>query len=250
MHAGRHRHVTAGMIAGLALALAMVTACGGAPAPGTSSRSRPTPAPSLVPLATWQQKGATEAPPSSVQRVSLQSIEVVNQAGASDGDARAWAAAFLRARNYELWAVSRGQDGFLLHSGLSSAPVAIFASDFSDLAQARQAGDSVQYTPHVIRRLVLRAVPDSMRASFTGAGFTLTRFAWFLDAVGPAYTYWIDRQGQRTVKAQLPAGAAAYELVGGTFSHDPVLGDVWVLASDFDCTAAGARQAVTSLCNP
>lgn len=235
------------------LMIASVASCGGqqTAAPVRSPVSA-TSIPPLAPLAAWQQKGATEVPPQSVQQVSLGSVRVVNQSrgAVSDGDARAWAEALLRARNYELWSVQRGQEGFLLRSGISTAPTAVFGPDLSDLAQARQSGSSVEYTPHVIRQLLLRPVPDTMRDTFAQARFTFTPVAWYLDAVGPAYTYWIDQQGKRTVKAELKPGEPAFELVGGSPAHDPVLGEVWVIGSDFDCTAPTVRVRLAPLCNP
>jgi hypothetical protein len=74
-------------------------------------------------------------------------------------------------------------------------------------------------------------------------------YAIYLDAVGPVETDWIDPQGGRTVKAQIGPGIPVFELIGGELSRSPVLGDVWVFASDFDCTAASSRLTLAPLCN-
>jgi hypothetical protein len=187
-----------------------------------------------------------------VAQVSLAGIEVVDQAGGavSDADARTWAAAFLRTFGYLLWAVSRGQDQFLLHSGLSSAPLTVFQPNLSDIVQARQAGDRVEYTRQTFHRLLVRAVPPGLTPLFQRIRSVWTAYAIYLDATGPAATVWVDPQGRRTVKSQIPEGAPVSELVGGELSHDRVLGDIWVLGSDWDCTAASTRQGLGPLCNP
>lgn len=212
----------------------------------------PSQLPSIAPLASWQAKGATEVPPASVRQVSMRGIEVVNQTqgAVSDADARRWASALLLSVSYELWAVSHMQDAFLQKSGLNSAPLSIYRPDLTDIAGARQAGMTVLYTQHAIRRLVLRSVSERLRETFAGAGFDWKPYAFFLDAVGPGFTYWIDASGNRTVKAEIKPGEAAYELIGGELAHDLVLGDVWVSGSDFDCLSPPARQQLAPLCNP
>src|SRR5262245_17975870 len=113
------------------ITLAAVTAaCGGAQASSPPIQRSPvaTPTSPPAPLSEWQKLGATEVPPASLRQVSLQGVTVVDEAGSpvSDAEARAWAGAYLRSLGYLEWAVSRGQDLFLLRSGLSSAPEAVF----------------------------------------------------------------------------------------------------------------------------
>jgi hypothetical protein len=205
-----------------------------------------------VPLSAWQKLGAAEAPPDSLRQVSLGSTQVVNEAGGavSDAQARSWAQAFVREFAYLNWAVSRGQDTFLLQSGLSSAPAAIFQPNLNDIAQARLAGVRVEYLPEKIRRLVVRAVPQGLQGTFQRLQFNWKPYAIFLDAVGPMGSAWVDAQGHRTVKSQTPTGSAAFELVGGEVGHDPLMGDVWVVGSDWDCTSTTTRRALAPLCNP
>jgi hypothetical protein len=241
-----------GAVCVAALVLLLAVACGGPTATTHRVQPSPSPAASAAPLSDWQRLGATEAPPASLQQVSLGGAEVVNQsAGAvSDGDARAWAEAFMRTFGYLLWAVSRGQDGFLMRSGLSSAPLTVFEPNVNDIVEARRAGDRVEYTRETFRRLVVRAVPQSLQPSFQRAQYVWKPYAIYLDAVGPITTTWVDAQGNRTVKSRIDAGVPAFELVGGELSHVSVMGDVWVLASDFDCTAPSSRQTLAPLCNP
>ncbi len=238
----------------MALVLLLALACGG---PAVSSQGpRPkasaVPAPAGARLSEWQRLGATEVPPTSLQKVSLHGAQVVNQTGGavSDADARTWAGAFMRTFGYLLWAVSRGQDGFLIHSGLSSSPLTVFQPNLNDIIEAHRAGDRVEYTPQTFRRLVVRPVPPGLQASFQRAQYVWKPYAIYLDAIGPAATNWIDPQGGRTVKSQVPAGVPVYELVGGELGHDALMGDVWVLGSDFDCTAASSRETLAPLCNP
>ncbi len=235
------------------LGLAAVMACGSPQSsPQGVGSPAPSPLPSMAALASWQAKGATEVPPASVRHVSMRGIEVVNQTqgAVSDGDARRRASALLLSISYELWAVSHMQDAFLQKSGLNSAPLSIYRPDLTDIAGARQAGMTVLYTQHVIRRLVLRNVSERLRDTFAGAGFDWKPYAFFLDAVGPGVTYWVDAKGNRTVKAEIKPGEAAYELIDGELAHDPVLGDIWVSGSDFDCLSPPARQQLAPLCNP
>jgi hypothetical protein len=234
----------------------LTLACGGgspkplssAPAPGPSSGGAGV---AVAPLAAWQKLGATEAPPASVQQVSLAGAQVVNQSGGAvgDADAQAWAQALLRTLSYLRWAVSRGQSTFLLRSGLSSAPVAVFQPNVTDITRAHAAGMSVQYTQETIRRLVVRPVPQSQQATIQGVQEVWKPEAIYLDAVGPVETDWIDAQGNKTVKGGVAAGVPLYELIGGELAHDPVMGDIWVMASDFDCTAASSRQKLAPACN-
>ncbi len=238
--------------------MAVIVACGGGQATG-SPHPRPTastdavtaPVP-MAPQSEWQGLGATEVPPADVPQVSLKGMEVVNQTdqAVSDGDARAWAEALLRSIRYEFWAVSRRQDRFLVQSGLSSAPNAVFQPDLGDLVDATRAGVRVEYAQKTIRRLVLRRVPSGLGPVFTGQLFAWRPYAFYLDAVGPGYKYWIDPQGRRTVKTELAAGAPGFELVGGEMRHHRVLGDIFVLASDWDCLAPASRQRLAPLCNP
>ena len=94
------------------------------------------------------------------------------------------------------------------------------------------------------------ASPQSVEATIRSVRYTWTPYAIYLDALGPAETDLIDAHGQRTVRSRTPAGAAMFELVGGELSHNPLMGDIWVLASDFDCTATSSRQRLSPLCNP
>jgi len=191
-------------------------------------------------------------PPADLSQVSLAGVSVVNETkgAVSDADARAWAGALLRSYGYLLWAVGRGQGRFLLQSGLSGAASAVFRPNLNDIALARQAGARVEYSREVFRRLVLRPVPQGLEATFKAEQFAWKPYAFFLDAVGPITTTWVDGQGGRTVKSQLAPGVAAYELMGGELAHDPLMGDVWVLASDWSCTADSSRRGLAPLCNP
>jgi hypothetical protein len=216
---------------------------------GTVTGSAP---PTAAPLSEWQRLGATEVPPAALQRVSLGPIQVIDQAGGavSDADARAWAAALLRTLGYIGWAVSQGQDGFLLHAGLSSVPT-VLQPNLTDIAQARQAGARAEYERETIRRLLVRTVAQGLQGVFQSLQYAWTPYAIFLDALGPVGTTWVDAQGHRTLHSQpVSPNAAASELVGGEIRHDPLMGDVWVLASDWDCTSSSTRQALAPECNP
>ncbi len=241
---------------------AAVVVVAGCAAPGQTSRpgqqptasaeaNLTTPAPP-APLAEWQKRGATEVPPPELQLVSLQGTDVVNQTGGAvtDRDARAWAESVVRTYQFVLWAVNRGQDRFLLSSGLSPVARAVFRPNFNDILQARQSGARVEYSREVFRRLVLRAVPQGLQPKFQALQFAWKPYAFFLDAVGPISTTWIDAQGNRSVKSQIGDGVAAFELMGGEPAHDPLLGDVWIVASDWNCTADSSRAGLAPLCNP
>jgi hypothetical protein len=234
-------------------AAAAAAACGGAVGSGGSvqhSGGR-SPAATSAPLADWQKLGATLLPPASLQQASLGSIALDNQArpAVSDAQAHAWAEAYLRTLGYLTWAVDQGQDTFLLRSGIASAP-AVVQPNVADVIQARQAGRRVVYRNPTIRRMVIRPVPQGLQAALQGQEFTWKPYAIFLDQVGPAAKTWVDPQGHESAKAEVPAGAASYELVGGEVSHVPPMGDVWAMASDASCTSADARQALAPLCNP
>jgi hypothetical protein len=240
--------------------VAATVACGILPSGDQPNGTRPaaTRTPSLgataapAPLSEWQKRGATEVPPADVQAVSLEGIQVVNQTGdaVSDAEAVLWAGAFLRAIKYELWAVSRLQDRFLVQSGLSSAPRTVFQPDLVDIDSARRASSHVEYTHKVFRRLVLRPVPDALRTTFTQQLATWKPYAFYLDAVGPAAKRMTDASGRQTTQTLLQAGQPGPELVGGEIMHDPLMGDVFVFASDWDCLAPASRQKLAPLCNP
>jgi hypothetical protein len=239
----------------IALGLVLAVACGGStpgPASGRPSPNRASSQPVTAPLSAWQKLGATQVPPASIQQASRGAAAVVNQTGGavSDADARAWVLAFVRTFAYLRWAVSTGQSEFLLRSGLSTAPLAVFQPNVNDIARARAAGDHVEYTLQTFRRFVVRSMPQSLQPSIQRVEEVWKPYAIYLDAVGPVETDWIDPQGNRTVKSQVGPGIPLFELVGGELSHDPVMGDVWVFASDFDCTAASSRQTLAPLCNP
>jgi len=210
-----------------------------------------TPAPE-APLAEWQKRGATEVPPAALQHVSLQGIDVVNEAGGTvgDQDARAWAESWLRSYGFLLWAVSRSQDQFLLSSGLAPPGSAVLQPNVTDIAQARGAGARVEYSREAFRRLVLRTVPQTLDPKFRSGGFVWKPYAFFLDALGPVTTTWVDGSGARSVKSQAAAGEPLYELIGGELRHDPLMGDVWIMASDWSCTSPPNRQGLAPLCNP
>src|SRR5205823_11972501 len=165
-------------------------------------------------------------PPTSLGRVSLDGIQVLNDTAGrvSDVETRTWASAFLRTFGYLNWALSRGQDQFLIQSGLSSAPLAVFESNIAEISEARQAGARIEYRPQTFRRRVVRAVPQSLEATIRSVRYTWTPYAIYLDALGPAETDLIDAHGQRTVRSRTPAGAAMFELVGGELSHNPLMG--------------------------
>jgi hypothetical protein len=237
----------------VALVVVLAAACGGSsPTPQAHGHPSTASPPTTAPLAAWQRLGATEAPPASLRQVSLGATQVVDQTqgAVSDADARVWAEALLRTFAYLRWAVAEGQDQFLFHSGLSSAPLTVFRPNVNDIVAARRGGDRVEYTLQVFRRLVVRAVAQGLQASIQQAGYVWKPYAIYLDAVGPVETDWIDAQGSRTVKSRVQPGAPLFELLGGELSHDPLMGDVWVFSFDFDCTAASSRQTLAPLCNP
>jgi hypothetical protein len=241
-----------------AFAAAVTMACGTAPPEQrqvTSSAPPAAPAaatPSPAPLSAWQRRGATEVPPTDLQRVTMDGIQVVNQShgAVTDADARAWAAALLRAINFEFWAVNRLQDRFLLQSGLSTAPVVVFQPDLTDIAGARSSSSRVEYTRKVFRRMLLRPVPDALRQMFSNQLATWKPYAFYLDAVGPATRRVTDATGNQTTKTLFQPGEPAFELVGGELVHDPMMGDVFAVASDWDCMAPSNRQKLAPLCNP
>jgi hypothetical protein len=191
-------------------------------------------------------------PPPELQAVSLEGIQVVNQSGGAlpDAEAVSWARAFLRAINYEYWAVGRQQDQFLIQSGLSSAPLAVFRPDLSDIGAARRAKSQVTYTRKVYRRMVLRPVPDALRPQFTKLLVTWKPLAFYLDAVGPSSKTVTDAGGRQTTQTLYQPGEPAFELVGGELVRDPLMGDVFAFGSDFDCIDPSNRQALAPLCNP
>jgi hypothetical protein len=242
------RRLLTGAVLALLLAGCGQPAARSSPAPAGTA---PGPTPAAVDLAAWQQKGATEAPPASIRDVSLGSVQVVNQTGGavSDADAARWAQAYVRANAYEFWAWNHLQDAFLLRSGLSQVPQRVFAYDVSTIGQAKNAGVQLEVTRLVLRRLVLRPVPESLRQVVTNQLYVYTPYAFYLDQVGPSELSWIDSQGTRTTKARKDAGVGSPELVGGGLSTDPLMGDLWVVDSDWDCTAPNVRQAFGPLCN-
>jgi hypothetical protein len=237
-------------------ALLLVIACGqpsGArPTPTPPARSPSPAATTTADLAAWQRKGATEAPPASVGAVSLAGIQVVDQTGGavSEADAQRWALAYLRANAYEFWAWNHLQDGFLQNAQLSPVPLRVFAYDLGTIRDARAAGVQLQVTRLVLRRLVLRPVPEPARAAVQGQVMVYAPYAFYLDQVGPSELNWVDARGTKTNKVRRDAGIGAPELVGGQLATDPAMGDIWVVDSDFDCTSPNVRQAFGSLCNP
>jgi hypothetical protein len=240
--------------------VAATVACGILPSQDQPDGTRPaatatpsqaaTPAP--APLSEWQKRGATEVPPADLQSISLEGIQVVNQTGdkVGDAEAQAWAGALLRAINFELWAVNRLQDRFLLQSGLSSAARTVFQPDLADIATVRKANGHMEYTRKVFRRMVLRPVPDTLRTTITEQLAVWKPYAFYLDAVGPATKRVTDASGHQTTQTLLQAGQPGYELVGGEMLHDPLMGDVFAFASDWDCLAPASRQKLAPLCNP
>lgn len=200
--------------------------------------------------AAWQRKGATEVPPASLRDAALGSVQVVNDTGGAvgDADARRWAAAYVRANAYEFWAWNHQQDGFLTHAGLSHVPTTVFGYDLATIDQARKAGMQLTVTRLQLRRLVLRPVPESLRARFTTQQFMWTQYAFFLDQVGPSDLTWTDKQGVKTVKAHRDPGVGAPELVGGQLATDDLMGELWVVDSDWDCTSPNVRAALGPLC--
>jgi hypothetical protein len=239
-----------------AAVVAVTAACGTtAETPGqTNTQPATAPAQTVAPasLSAWQGRGATEVPPPELQTVSLKEIQVIDQAGGavSEKDVTAWAAALLRAINFEYWAVSHQQDRFLVQSGLSSAPLTVFQPDLADIDKARRTHVQVEYTRKVFRRMVLRPVPDALRTTFTQQLAAWKPYAFYLDAVGPATKRMTDAAGHRTTQTLFEPGAPAFELVGGELVHDPLMGDVFAFASDWDCLAPANRQKLAPLCNP
>jgi len=235
-------------------ALLLLTACGQAggaqpsPPPAHRSAAPATPTPDL---AAWQRKGATAAPPAAVADVALGSVQVVNQTGGavSDADARRWALAYLRANAYEFWAWNHLQDGFLRAAQLSPVPERVFAYDLSTIRDARAAGAQLDVTRLVLRRLILRPVPQALRSAVQAQVFVYAPYAFYLDQIGPSELDWVDARGARTARARRDAGVGAPELVGGQLTTDPLMGDIWVVDSDFDCTSPNVRQEFGSLCS-
>jgi hypothetical protein len=218
------------------------------PAASGSAASRAAPGT----LSDWQTKGATEVPPQNVQQVTLAGIEVVNQTNGavSQSDAEKWAAAFVRSGQYEVWAINAQQDDFLLRSGLNVAPQSVFAYDIGHLAEARSKQKRVKDTGLAYHRLRLRSMPQSTAPLFGQVGSVYTPYAWWVDYSGPFALTYVDARGQEELKDHAAAGELRDQLVGGSFSDDPLLGAVWVFASDWDCTSADNQQVFGALCRP
>jgi hypothetical protein len=242
---------------GLALGAAAVLAgCGGGASSGASRYATPTHAPSAVPSqgspADWQAKGATDVPPASLLNPSMSGIQVVNQSGGlvSDADATRWAQALMRGTGYEWWAINHMQDQFLIRSGLGSPAQQVFQWDLGNVTGARQAGMQVQAQRLSLRRLLLRPVPQSLQATFTSNLFAWTPYAFFLDETGPGDLFWVDAHGNKTSKWHVGGGVGSPELVGGQLATDPLMGDIWVQASDWTCATPESRRTFGALCNP
>jgi len=245
------------LLVGAALVL-VSTACGVGPQDKQPQARRSTAAPSATPFvqdspgdpAAWRRKGATEVPPTSLRDTGLGAIQVVNDTAGviSDAEAKRWATAYVRANAYEFWAWNHQQDGFLAGAGLSHVPTQVFGYDIATIQDARKAGVQLTVTRLQLRRLVLRPVPDALRSRFTTQLFQWTQYAFFLDQIGPSALTWTDKQGTQTVKAHRDAGVGAPELVGGQLATDDLMGEVWVVDSDWDCTAPNVRASLGSLC--
>lgn len=235
--------------------LLLLTACGQpAPTPiGTNQAhgTTPTAAATTGDLAAWQRKGATQVPPASVGAASLGGVQVVNQTNGavSDADAQRWALAYVRANAYEFWAWNHLQDQFLQNAQLSPVADRVFAYDLGTIRDARAANVQLTVTRLVLRRLVLRPLPASVRGAVQAQVFVYSSYAFFLDQYGPSELDWTDARGTKTVKARRDAGAAAPELVGGQLTNDPLMGEIWSVYSDFDCTSPNVRQEFGTLCN-
>ena len=126
----------------------------------------------------------------------------------------------------------------------------MFSPDLADIDAARNAHERVQYTRKVIRRMVLRAVPAAMKATFTAQLANWEPYAFYLDAIGPATKVITDASGKQTTRTVFPPGAPAFELVGGDLVHDPLMGDVFAFGSDWDCLDSANRLHLAPLCNP
>jgi hypothetical protein len=231
----------------------LLAACGPGPSP-TPSGKQATPSPgapaSRGTLAQWQAKGATEVPPGSLLDPPMAGVQVVNQtSGAvSDADAARWGKAMMRGLGYEWWAIDHGQDQFLVRSGLANPARQVFKWDLDNVTGARQAGMTLQGRPMEIRRLVLRPVPQSLQTTFSSNLFVWTPYAFYLDEVGPGDLSWVDPHGTRTSKWHVGAGVGSPELVGGQLATDPLLGDIWVQRSDWNCATDDSRRTFGDLC--
>lgn len=184
--------------------------------------------------------------------VSLARVQLVNQTGGAvnDSNAKRWALAYLRANAYEFWAWNHLQDQFIRIGQLSPVPLRVFTYDLATIRDARAAGRGIEVTRLALRRLVLRTVPESLRFEVQSQVMAYSPYAFYLDQVGPSELDWVDAQGGRTSKARVGVGVAAPELVGGQLATDPLMGDIWVVDFDFDCTSPNVRQAFGPVCSP
>jgi hypothetical protein len=235
----------------------VLVSCGGGSAVAPQSRqgaSRPGAAStsSQAGLAAWQAKGATEGPPAALADPSMNGIQVVNQTNGAvkDADAARWAKALVRGTGYEWWAINHMQDRFLVRSGLGEPAPQVFKWDLGNVTGARQAGMRAQGQRLVLRRLVLRPLPQALQATFSSYLFLWTPYAFFLDEIGPGDLFWVDAHGNKTSKWHVDGGVGSPELVGGQLATDPLMGDIWVQASDWSCATPEARQTFGALCNP
>jgi hypothetical protein len=243
--------------AAAAAATMVLASCGvGSAAPPKSHQAtqRPSAAStaSQAGLAAWQAKGASEAPPAALADPSMNGVQVVNQTNGavSDADAARWAKALVRGTGYEWWAINHMQDQFLTRSGLGNPAPQVFKWDLGNVTGARQAGMTAQGQRLVLRRLVLRPVPQALQATFSSYLFLWTPYAFFLDEIGPGDLSWVDAQGNKTNKWHVEGGVGSPELVGGQLTTDPLMGDIWVQSSDWSCSTPDSRRAFGALCNP
>jgi hypothetical protein len=208
----------------------------------------------IAPLSAWQQKGATSVPPPSVVNASLNGILTLNQTGGavSDADARQWAIAVVRTNAYDVWAENNLQDQFLVRSGLSGTPTTIFAFELTRIAQARARGARIEATAPMVRRLALRPVASSLRQTIQEYGMSWSPYAFYMDQVGPSDLVFVGADGSRTSQKQdrVASGQAVPLLVGGQFQTDAVLGPVWTLTFDADCSSSASRAHLGALCSP
>lgn len=234
--------------------VAMALACGGGQSGAVKSPTVRSPAVTAAPLSAWQKKGASTTPPASVINTSLDGIQLANQtAGAvTDQDARSWAGALVRTLAYDYWALNNLQDQFLQLSGLSSDPPTIFAEELTRIAQARANSARIQATRPTIRRMTLRPVAQSLQTTISAYRMSWSATAFYVDQIGPSDLAFVGADGGRnSVSADhVAAGQAVPLLVGGELLRDPVLGPVWSIRFDADCTSPSARGRLGSLCSP
>ena len=235
-----------GRLAAIGLLACVVVACNSSKVAGTA---KPTPSPSSGVTdaqwaAAWAGWGISPPPPRNVASFLPRPLpRVANRTNGqvNDGTARTWVEAWVRDGSIESWLVAHLRDQTFGRPdnplGNPNAALGLYSGVETLISRARREGANrvVGKKDSVIVSAEVVAVSPNLNQQVKQP-HVLTPFALSIRVQGPSDAALSFPDGHEEDLAGLRPAETSADVISGEYRDDPVLGPLWYVEDDFDCS--------------